>query len=127
MAPRVRIAMALANNPKVIIADEPTTALDVTIQAQILQLLAELNRDSGTAVILITHNLGIVARLCQRVAVMYAGQIVEEGTTEQIFARPHHPYTRDLLGATPSLKHPRSQPLVAIEARPPTMRSAITG
>jgi peptide/nickel transport system ATP-binding protein len=127
MAQRVMIAMALANNPKVIIADEPTTALDVTIQAQILELLAELNRDSGTAVILITHNLGIVARLCQRVAVMYAGQIVEEGSTEQIFAAPHHPYTRDLLGATPSLQHPRYQPLVAIEGRPPTMRSAITG
>jgi peptide/nickel transport system ATP-binding protein len=127
MAQRVMIAMALANNPKVIIADEPTTALDVTIQAQILELLAELNRDSGTAVILITHNLGIVARLCQRVAVMYAGQIVEEGSTEQIFAAPHHPYTRDLLGATPSLQHPRSQPLVAIEGRPPTMRGTFTG
>jgi peptide/nickel transport system ATP-binding protein len=126
MSQRVMIAMALANNPKVIIADEPTTALDVTIQAQILELLADLNRDSGTAVILITHNLGIVARLCQRVAVMYAGQIVEEGTTEQIFAAPHHPYTRDLLGATPSLRHPRSRPLVAIEGRPPTMRSAFT-
>jgi peptide/nickel transport system ATP-binding protein len=127
MSQRVMIAIALANNPKVIIADEPTTALDVTIQAQILELLADLNRDSGTAVILITHNLGIVARLCQRVAVMYAGQIIEEGTTEQIFAAPQHPYTRDLLGATPSLRHPRSQPLVAIEGRPPTMRSAFTG
>jgi peptide/nickel transport system ATP-binding protein len=127
MSQRVMIAMALANNPKVIIADEPTTALDVTIQAQILELLADLNRDSGTAVILITHNLGIVARLCQRVAVMYAGQIVEEGITEQIFTAPHHPYTRDLLGATPSLQHPRSQPLVAIEGRPPTMRGEFTG
>jgi len=125
MSQRVMIAMALANEPKVIIADEPTTALDVTIQAQILELLAELNRDTGTAVILITHNLGIVARLCRRVAIMYAGQIVEEGSTEQIFAAPHHPYTRDLLGATPSLSHPRSEPLVAIEGRPPS--TALTG
>jgi peptide/nickel transport system ATP-binding protein len=125
MSQRVMIAMALANDPKVIIADEPTTALDVTIQAQILELLAELNRDTGTAVILITHNLGIVARLCRRVAIMYAGQIVEEGRTEQIFAAPHHPYTRDLLGATPSLSHPRSEPLVAIEGRPPS--TALTG
>jgi peptide/nickel transport system ATP-binding protein len=127
MSQRVMIAMALANNPKVIIADEPTTALDVTIQAQILELLATLNRDSGTAIILITHNLGIVARLCRRVAVMYAGKIVEEGSTEQIFATPHHPYTRDLLGATPSLRHPRSQPLVAIEGRPPTLHGPFVG
>jgi oligopeptide/dipeptide ABC transporter ATP-binding protein len=125
MSQRVMIAMALANDPKVIIADEPTTALDVTIQAQILELLADLNRDTGTAVILITHNLGIVARLCRRVAIMYAGQIVEEGSTDQIFAAPHHPYTRDLLGATPSLSHPRSEPLVAIEGRPPS--TVLTG
>jgi peptide/nickel transport system ATP-binding protein len=127
MAQRVMIAMALANEPEVIIADEPTTALDVTIQAQILELLTQLNRDNGTAVILITHNLGIVARLCRRVAVMYAGKIVEEGTTEQIFATPSHPYTRDLLGATPTLRQPRERPLVAIEGRPPDLRGEITG
>ena len=108
MAQRVMIAIALANNPSVIIADEPTTALDVTIQAQILELLATLNREWGTAVILITHNLGIVARLCDRVAVMYAGRIVEEGSTGEIFADPRHAYTRDLLGATPRLNHPTS-------------------
>jgi peptide/nickel transport system ATP-binding protein len=127
MAQRVMIAMALANEPDVIIADEPTTALDVTIQAQILELLARLNRDNGTAVILITHNLGIVARLCRRVAVMYAGRIVEEGATEQIFTAPSHPYTRDLLGATPHLRQPRNRPLVAIEGRPPDLRVEITG
>lgn len=127
MSQRVMIAIALANNPKVIIADEPTTALDVTIQAQILELLATLNRENGTAVILITHNLGIVARLCQRVAVMYAGQIVEEGTTEEIFSRPRHAYTRDLLEATPRLNHPRARPLIAIEGRPPTLREPIVG
>jgi peptide/nickel transport system ATP-binding protein len=127
MAQRVMIAMALAGDPKVIVADEPTTALDVTIQAQILELLGRLNREHGTAVILITHNLGIVARLCRRVAVMYAGQIVEEGTTDEIFAAPRHPYTRDLLGSTPTLRQPRSEPLVAIEGRPPTLRGEITG
>jgi peptide/nickel transport system ATP-binding protein len=127
MAQRVMIAMALAGDPKVIIADEPTTALDVTIQAQILDLLGRLNRENGTAVILITHNLGIVARLCGRVAVMYAGQIVEEGSTDEIFAAPRHPYTRDLLGATPTLRRPRSEALVAIEGRPPTLRADITG
>ncbi|MBM2619455.1 ABC transporter ATP-binding protein [Actinoplanes sp. LDG1-06] len=107
MAQRVMIAMALAGDPKVIIADEPTTALDVTIQAQILELLAELNRENGTAVILITHNLGIVARLCQRVAVMFNGEIVEQGTTDEIFSAPRHTYTKDLLAATPSLRRPR--------------------
>jgi len=127
MSQRVMIAMALANRPKLVIADEPTTALDVTIQAQILELLARLSRDHGTAVILITHNLGIVARVCQRVAVMYAGRIVEEGTVDQIFAAPAHPYTRDLMDATPSLDRPRSLPLVAIEGRPPSMRRPIEG
>jgi peptide/nickel transport system ATP-binding protein len=127
MAQRVMIAMALANNPKLIIADEPTTALDVTIQAQILELLARLNRENGMAIILITHNLGIVARVCQRVAVMYAGRIVEEGTVDAIFNSPEHPYTRDLLDATPALARPRALPLVAIEGRPPSMREPIVG
>ncbi|MBL7260132.1 ABC transporter ATP-binding protein [Paractinoplanes lichenicola] len=120
MAQRVMIAMALAGEPKVIIADEPTTALDVTIQAQILELLAELNRENGTAVILITHNLGIVARLCQRVAVMYKGEIVEQGTTDEIFTAPRHTYTKELLAATPSLRRPRP-PMPAPEKPEPLL------
>ncbi len=98
---RVMIAMALMCEPELIIADEPTTALDVTIQAQILHLLADLQREFETGLILITHDLGVVARLCDRVAVMYAGQIVEEGTAHQIFRTPAHPYTRGLLECIP--------------------------
>ena len=95
------IAMALMCEPDLVIADEPTTALDVTIQAQILHLLADLQREFETGLILITHDLGVVARLCDRVAVMYAGQIVEEGTGRQIFQNPAHPYTRGLLECIP--------------------------
>ena len=98
---RVMIAMALMCEPDLIIADEPTTALDVTIQAQILHLLADLQREFETGLILITHDLGVVARLCDRVAVMYAGQIVEEGTAREIFQTPAHPYTRGLLDCIP--------------------------
>ena len=98
---RVMIAMALACNPKLLIADEPTTALDVTIQAQILRLLAQLQRELGIAMVLITHDLGVVARIADRVAVMYAGQIVEHGLAREIFATPHHPYTRGLLDCIP--------------------------
>lgn len=127
MSQRVMIAMALANKPKLIIADEPTTALDVTIQSQILELLADLGTQYGTAVILITHNLGVVARSCNRVAVMYAGKVVETGTVSAVFAAPQHPYTRDLLGATPSLDRPRTLPLVAIDGRPPALRTPIAG
>jgi peptide/nickel transport system ATP-binding protein len=100
---RVMIAMALACEPDLLIADEPTTALDVTIQAQILDLLAELRARLGMAVILITHDLGVVAEVCDRVVVMYAGQVVEHGTVEQIFAEPRHPYTEGLLNAVPRL------------------------
>jgi oligopeptide/dipeptide ABC transporter ATP-binding protein len=100
---RVMIAMALACEPELLIADEPTTALDVTIQAQILDLLAELRTRMGMAVILITHDLGVVAEVCDRVVVMYAGQVVEHGTVEQIFADPRHPYTEGLLQAVPRL------------------------
>ncbi|WP_344819880.1 ABC transporter ATP-binding protein [Microbacterium soli] len=121
MSQRVMIAMALANRPKLIIADEPTTALDVTIQAQILELLIELGRAQGTAVLLITHNLGVVARACNRVAVMYAGKIVETGPVGEVFAAPQHPYTRDLLSATPSLERSKGLPLVAIDGRPPLL------
>ncbi|MGW7527239.1 ABC transporter ATP-binding protein [Streptomyces sp. NPDC054783] len=127
MRQRVMIAMALANEPDVIIADEPTTALDVTIQAQILELLAELNRDLGTAIVLITHNLGVVARSCQRVAVMYGGRIVEQAPVDELFARPGHPYTRALLAATPHLATSRQLPLTPIEGRPPNLIAPIPG
>ncbi|MFI6515773.1 dipeptide ABC transporter ATP-binding protein [Spirillospora sp. NPDC050679] len=110
MRQRVMIAMALANRPDLIIADEPTTALDVTVQAQILDLLAGLNRDHGTAVLLITHNLGVVARLCRRAAVMYRGKIVEQGPVDRLFAEPEHDYTRGLLAAVPRLTGPRDLP-----------------
>jgi peptide/nickel transport system ATP-binding protein len=98
---RVMIAMALMCGPELLIADEPSTALDVTIQAQILRLLADLQKDLGIAMVLITHDLGVVARIAHRVAVMYAGEIVEEGTAERIFASPRHPYTRGLLSCIP--------------------------
>jgi oligopeptide/dipeptide ABC transporter ATP-binding protein len=101
MRQRVVIAMALVMNPALVIADEPTTALDVTIQAQILELLAELTRRLGTSVLLITHDLGVVAENCARVIVMYAGEVVEEATTMDLFAHAHHPYTEGLLGAMP--------------------------
>ncbi|KGM30163.1 peptide ABC transporter permease, partial [Inquilinus limosus MP06] len=101
MRQRVMIAMALANRPGLLIADEPTTALDVTVQAQILDLLAELQRETGTAMIFITHSLGVVAEIADRVTVMYAGQVVEQGDAAAVFAAPLHPYTRALLAATP--------------------------
>jgi len=101
MRQRVVIAMALVMNPALVIADEPTTALDVTIQAQILELLADLTKRLGTSVLLITHDLGVVAENCTRVIVMYAGEVVEEATTVDLFARAHHPYTEGLLGAMP--------------------------
>jgi oligopeptide/dipeptide ABC transporter ATP-binding protein len=101
MRQRVVIAMALVMNPALVIADEPTTALDVTIQAQILELLADLTRRLGTSVLLITHDLGVVAENCTRVVVMYAGEVVEEATTADLFSRAHHPYTEGLLGAMP--------------------------
>jgi len=104
MRQRAMIAMALACNPKILIADEPTTALDVTIQAQILELIAKLKEDFNTAVILITHDLGVVAETAQRVAVMYAGKIVEKGSVEDIFLRPQHPYTLGLLKSLPKLE-----------------------
>ncbi len=103
MAQRVRIAMALACEPELLIADEPTTALDVTIQAQILDLMRALQHETGTAIILITHDLGVVAEMCDRVAVMYAGEIVEQTDVRSLFARPRHPYTQGLIGSVPSL------------------------
>jgi oligopeptide/dipeptide ABC transporter ATP-binding protein len=100
---RVMIAIALANEPQLLIADEPTTALDVTIQAQILDLLRSLQRELGMAVLFVTHDLGVIADLCDRVAVMYAGQIVEEAPVHELFERPQHPYTEGLLGAMPQV------------------------
>jgi peptide/nickel transport system ATP-binding protein len=106
MRQRVMIAMALSCEPQLLIADEPTTALDVTIQAQILDLLGDLRARHAMAVLLITHDLGVVAEVCDRVVVMYAGQVVETGDVHEIFARPAHPYTRGLLASLPSLDHP---------------------
>ncbi|NII69680.1 oligopeptide/dipeptide ABC transporter ATP-binding protein [Microbacterium ulmi] len=107
MQQRVMIAMALINDPKLLIADEPTTALDVTIQAQILELIRDLARDRGMGVLLVTHSLGIVSSLCARVVVLYAGQVVEHGAVADVFVRPQHPYTRGLLRSTPSESVPR--------------------
>jgi peptide/nickel transport system ATP-binding protein len=103
---RVMIAMALAGRPRLLIADEPTTALDVTIQAQILDLLRRVQQDNGMALVLISHDLGVIAEACTRVSVMYAGSIVEEATVDELFARPSHPYTRGLLGSLPQLDGP---------------------
>jgi peptide/nickel transport system ATP-binding protein len=121
MRQRVMIAMGLTCNPKLLIADEPTTALDVTIQAQILELMKDLSRRLGIAVVLITHNLGIVARYADRVNVMYAARLVETGTAERVFARPAHPYARGLLAAVPRLDRGRSAKLATIEGAPPNL------
>ena len=115
MRQRAMIAMALACNPKVLIADEPTTALDVTIQAQILEIILDLQRKLGTAVILITHDLGVVAEMAQRVIVMYAGRKVEEAPVEALFARPQHPYTRGLIGSIPRLPSMRGEAANVVE------------
>jgi oligopeptide/dipeptide ABC transporter ATP-binding protein len=121
MRQRVMIAMAIACNPDVLIADEPTTALDVTIQAQILELIAKLRDELGTAVILITHDLGVVARLSDDIAVMYAGRIVEEGPKDAIFYDPQHPYSWGLLGSIPRIDRPKPPRLAAIPGMPPSL------
>ena len=123
---RVMIAMALACGPQLLIADEPTTALDVTIQAQILDLMRGLRRDTGTAIILITHDLGVVAEMADDVAVMYAGQIVERAAVKDLFARPEHPYTVGLLGSIPKLDRRRER-LPSIDGRVPDMTQPPTG
>jgi oligopeptide transport system ATP-binding protein len=127
MRQRVMIAMALALEPKLMIADEPTTALDVTIQAQVLELLRRLTTDSGTALILITHDLGVVAGMTQRINVMYAGFIVETATTENLFATPSHPYTVGLLHSIPRLDEVRQEALIPIEGTPPDQRREPVG
>jgi peptide/nickel transport system ATP-binding protein/oligopeptide transport system ATP-binding protein len=121
MRQRAMIAMALAMAPEVLIADEPTTALDVTIQAQILRLLERLNRERGLATILITHDLGVVAEVADRVLVMYAGRVVEEGTLDQIFYDPQHPYTWGLLGSLTRIDRPRPHRLPQIGGAPPSL------
>jgi oligopeptide transport system ATP-binding protein len=121
MRQRVMIAIALSCNPKLLLADEPTTALDVTIQAQILRLLKKLSREHEAAVIVITHDLGVVAGMCRRILVMYAGRIVESGPAKPLFARPHHPYTVGLLKSVPRLNEPRSETLQTIMGLPPDL------
>lgn len=121
MRQRVMIALALSCEPKLIIADEPTTALDVTIQAQILELMKDLTKRMGVALIVITHNLGVVARYADRVNVMYAGKIVEMGTSADIYHSPSHPYTVGLLGSVPRMNQARGQRLVPIEGQPPDL------
>ena len=121
MRQRVMIAMALSCNPRLIIADEPTTALDVTIQAQILELMKGLSREYGVALIVITHNLGVVARYADRVNIMYAGKIIERGNAQEIYRDPRHPYTLGLLNSVPRLDLPRTEKLDPIEGQPPDL------
>lgn len=121
MRQRVMIAMGLGCNPKLIIADEPTTALDVTIQAQLLELMKSLTRDYGTALLIITHNLGVVARYADRVNVMYAGRIVEKGTAKDIYGDPRHPYTLGLMASVPRLDQDIKKKLIPIEGQPPDL------
>jgi oligopeptide/dipeptide ABC transporter ATP-binding protein len=125
MRQRIVGAIALAGGPKLIIADEPTTNLDVTIQAQYLDLLKDLQHDTGVAIIFVTHNLGIVARMCDRMAVMYAGKIVEQASVQSLFDAPRHPYTKALLGSLPKLGS--KEPLYAIPGQPPNLARLPTG
>ena len=127
MRQRVMIAMALANEPRLLIADEPTTALDVTVQAQILELIAELQAETGTAMIIITHDLGVVAEVADEIAVMYAGRIVEQASAAELFANPQHPYTRGLLASIPRLDRDRSSGLDPIAGRPPSLIAPPSG
>lgn len=124
---RAMIAVALACQPKILLADEPTTALDVTIQAQILTLLQEIQQETKTAILLITHDMSVVAKMCHRVAVMYAGRIVESAPVKQIFSSPQHPYTRRLLSAIPRLDQPKKHPLIPIEGTPPNLSRPLPG
>ena len=124
MRQRVMIAMAIANDPEVLIADEPTTALDVTVQAQILEVLQRIQREMRTAIVLITHDLGVIARVADRVQVMYAGRAAERGEVRSIFANPSHPYTQGLLSSIPALGRERLSP---IPGAPPNMINPPSG
>ncbi|WP_319417083.1 ABC transporter ATP-binding protein [Marispirochaeta aestuarii] len=121
MRQRVMIAMALSCNPKILIADEPTTALDVTIQAQILELMQELSAELGTAQILITHDLGVVAGMCDNICVMYAGRIVEKANADELFDEPKHPYTRGLIKSVPRIDQKKHEKLYSIKGQPPNL------
>lgn len=127
MRQRVMIGMALCCNPQLLIADEPTTALDVTVQAQIMNLLRELQKEMGMSIVLITHDLGVVAEMADRVLVMYAGQIVEEGTVEKLFEQPLHPYSSALLNSIPNMKNDKMSFLTSIEGAVPEEYDRITG
>ncbi len=127
MRQRVMIAMALINDPKLLIADEPTTALDVTVQAQILELLTRLRDETQTAIVIITHDLGVVAQMADDIAVMYAGRIVERAPAETMFAAPEHPYTWGLLKSIPRLDVPRGEELVPVAGRPPSLINRPSG
>ncbi len=127
MRQRVMIAIALSCNPRVLIADEPTTALDVTIQAQILELMMHLNQEFGTAIIMITHDLGVVAEICERVVVMYAGQIVETGAAKDLFNNPQHPYTIGLLNSVPQIGERVKESLTPIPGLPPDLLAPPVG
>jgi oligopeptide/dipeptide ABC transporter ATP-binding protein len=124
---RALIAMALAPEPSLLIADEPTTALDVTLQAQIFYLLQEIQKENNLSIILITHDLSLVAGFCHRVYVMYAGEIIEAATTEELFYRPKHPYTKQLLAAIPRIDRPKDVPLFSIEGAPPNLTEPLLG
>jgi oligopeptide/dipeptide ABC transporter ATP-binding protein len=126
MRQRALTAMAVANGPALLIADEPTTALDVTVQDQILQLMRDLNEKSGTAILLITHNIAVVASLCQRLIVMYAGRVVEDGPTDEVLTAPRHPYTWSLLQSVPRLDRDTDR-LVAIKGQPPDPAAPLAG
>jgi oligopeptide/dipeptide ABC transporter ATP-binding protein len=127
MRQRAMISMGLGCNPRLIIADEPTTALDVTVQAQLLELLKNLTRDFGMALIIITHNLGVVARYADRVNVMYAGKIVEKGTAHDIYDNPKHPYTIGLMASVPQLDQDVKKKLVPIQGQPPNLAMVPAG
>ena len=127
MRQRVMIAMALSCNPSLLIADEPTTALDVTIQALILELMKRLQRDHGSSIVLITHDMGVVADLAERVVVMYAGSVIEEGSRTDVFRDPQHPYTWGLLGSMPRIDRPRPRRLAAIPGTPPSLLAPPAG
>ena len=127
MRQRAVIAMGLANNPALLIADEPTTALDVTTQAQVLDLLRRLRRDHGSSIILITHDMGVVSQLADRVLVMYAGRAAEEGPRQEVFHHPNHPYTWGLLGSVPRARAPRVRRLPAIPGSPASALAVSSG